>query len=172
MNKNIEYNEKISSDRLKIISVEGHLIGEMTKKEALKIAYEKEMDLVVCAPTATPPVAKICYLDKYLFELNKKEKQMKKTTKQVELKKIKIGINIDQNDLKTKIKHAREFFDEGNSVMFFTKLRKKEMPKSSNGILSLKKIAESLSDVAAPLKEPALDRNTISLTLKAVSKKK
>jgi translation initiation factor IF-3 len=172
MNKTVEYNEKISSGILKVIGSNGQLLGEMTKHEALKIAEELSLDLVVCSPSAIPPVAKLCQIDKYLFEQNKKEKQIKKNTKQMELKKIKIGINIDQNDLKTKLKHAKEFLENGNMVMFFIKLRKKEISKAEAGKLALKKIAEDMSDISTIAKDSILEKTTISLSLRPNKKQK
>ncbi|MFN9111357.1 MAG: translation initiation factor IF-3 [Bacteroidota bacterium] len=169
--KSVEYNENIKSSILKVISEDGKLLGELSKKDALKIAEEKEMDLVVFVQTAQPPVAKLCYLDKYLFEKNKKEKLIKKNTKQIELKKIKIGLKIDYNDLNTKMKQAKKFIEEGNMVCFFMKFRRKELVNAQTGLNVLQKSADSLADIAQITKEVSLEKNTASLTLKPIGKK-
>jgi len=169
--KSVEYNEKIKSDILRVIDENGNLVGDLSKADALKLAEEKELDIVVYSASATPPVAKLCLLDKYLFNLSKKEKQIKKNTKQMELKKLKIGVNIDVNDCNTKLKQAKKFIDEGNMVSFFMRFKKKEMPKTEAGIKLLYDMASKLGNVEVT-KDVSMEKNVATLTIKPGSKKK
>ena len=92
------------------------MLGIMTPNEALKIAEENELDLVMIAPTATPPVCKIMDYGKYKFEEMKKEKEAKKKQKTIEIKEIRISPNIDQHDFEFKAKNAISFLKSGNKV--------------------------------------------------------
>jgi translation initiation factor IF-3 len=169
--KSIEYNEKIKSNIIKLIDENGQMIGEITKAEALKIAEERELDVVICAATAVPPVAKLCHLDKYIFEQTKKEKENKKNNKQMEFKKIKIGIHIDQNDLKTKLRQAEAFLEDRNQVTFFMRFKRKDFPNAEKGMEILKQAAMKLENVGQISKEVSMEKNVASLILQPVKKK-
>ena len=86
----------------------------MSASQALKIAESKNLDLVKIAPTAKPPVCKIMDYGKYRFEKAKKEKEARKNQKIVEIKEIRLSLNIDTHDFETKINHARKFIAPRN----------------------------------------------------------
>ena len=81
-------------------------MGIMSPRDALKMAIDKDLDLVKVAPQAKPPVCKILDYGKYRFEMQKKEKEAKKNQKVVELKEIRLSLNIDTNDFNTKVNQA------------------------------------------------------------------
>lgn len=84
--------------------------------EALKIAQEKNLDLIEIAPTANPPVCKIMDLGKYRYEIEKKERSASKKTHKIETKNIRISLGISQHDLELKAKKASEFLEKGNKI--------------------------------------------------------
>ena len=88
-------------------------MGILPLKDALKAAYDRDLDLVNIAPTAQPPVCKIMDYGKYRFEQTKREKEAKKNQKVVEIKEIRLGLSIDTHDFETKVKHALRFLGEG-----------------------------------------------------------
>jgi translation initiation factor IF-3 len=148
MNKIIEYNEKIKSDILRLIDNNGEFLGIFDKKICLAKADEYELDLILIAPKADPPVAKLGDFQKYKFDLNKKEKLNKKNAKIISLKQIKIGVTIDKHDLENKIKSARKFIEGGDKVSFFMRFRRKQIPLIDSGLKKLNEIANTLSDIA------------------------
>ncbi|MCD7773220.1 MAG: translation initiation factor IF-3, partial [Ruminococcus sp.] len=96
-------NEAVTGKELRIIDNEGNQLGMMSAREALEIAYEKDLDLVEIAPNAKPPVCKIMDYGKYLFEQSKREKEAKKNQRVVEVKEVRMSSTIDTHDFQTKV---------------------------------------------------------------------
>ena len=95
-------NEQIRAKELRVISDNGEQLGIMSSREALAIAEERDLDLVLIAPNAKPPVCKIMNYGKYCFEQAKKAKENKKKQKTMEIKEIRLSLNIDVHDFDTK----------------------------------------------------------------------
>lgn len=109
--KEMQINEQIRDREVRVISSTGEQLGIMSAKDALKKAEEKNLDLVKIAPTAKPPVCKIMDYGKYRFEQAKREKEARKNQKVVEIKEIRLSLNIDTHDFQTKVNHAEKFFE-------------------------------------------------------------
>ena len=92
-----------------VVSEDGEQFGIITRAEALAIAEEKGLDLVLISPDAKPPVAKVMDYSKHRYEIEKKKKEAKKNQKKVDIKEIKFSCKIAENDVAYKVKHAREF---------------------------------------------------------------
>lgn len=120
----------------------------MSSRDAQRLADEKNLDLVKIAPTATPPVCKIMDYGKYRFEQAKREKEAKKNQHIVELKEIKLSLNIDVADFNTKVRHAIRFLQEGNKVKAFIRFRGREMGHPEIGHEVMKRFAEACAEVA------------------------
>ena len=120
----------------------------MSARDAQKIAYEKDLDLVKIAPQAKPPVCKIVDYGKYRYEMARKEKEAKKKQKTMEIKEVRFSPNIDTNDLNTKINMARKFISHGDKVKVTLRFRGRELAhvEQTKGILD--EFAEQLSDIA------------------------
>ena len=101
--KELEINEQIRDKEIRLIGADGAQMGIMSPRDALRMAIDKDLDLVKVAPQAKPPVCKILDYGKYRFEMQKKEKEAKKNQKVVELKEIRLSLNIDTNDFNTKV---------------------------------------------------------------------
>lgn len=114
--KEMQINEQIRDREVRVISSTGEQLGIMSAKDALKKAEEKNLDLVKIAPTAKPPVCKIMDYGKYRFEQAKREKEARKNQKVVEIKEIRLSLNIDTHDFQTKVNHAEKFLKAGNKV--------------------------------------------------------
>ena len=132
-------------------------MGVLSLNEALDLAFEKQLDLVLVAPNNNPKVCKIMNYGKYKFEQSKKEKEAKKKSRAFELKEIRITPNIDNHDLEFKIKNAQKFLEDGNKVRFTVRFRGREMNYLKQGEEVLNNIITSLQDIAVPEKKPILE---------------
>ena len=113
----LEINEQIRDKEIRLIGADGAQMGIMSPRDALKMAIDKDLDLVKVAPQAKPPVCKILDYGKYRFEMQKKEKEAKKNQKVVELKEIRLSLNIDTNDFNTKVNQAAKFLQQGSAAV-------------------------------------------------------
>ncbi|MCR5523740.1 MAG: translation initiation factor IF-3 [Clostridia bacterium] len=143
-----QINEEIRDKEVRLISEEGEQLGIMSAAQALKLAEEKNLDLVKIAPMATPPVCKIMDYGKFRFEKAKKEKEAKKNQKIIETKEIRLSLNIDTHDFETKINHARKFVADGNKLKVSIRFRGREMAHPENGLVIMKRAEEALEEVA------------------------
>ena len=107
--QDLPINEQIRAREVQIIDAEGNKIGPVSINEALDMAYDKKLDLVLVAPNAEIPVCKLMNYGKYKFEQSKREKEAKKKQKTFELKEIRITPNIEDHDFGFKCKNARKF---------------------------------------------------------------
>ncbi|MGC9033602.1 MAG: translation initiation factor IF-3 [Thermosulfidibacteraceae bacterium] len=150
-------NEQIRFQEVRLIGPDGSQIGIISSKEALEKAREMGLDLVLVAPNANPPVCKIMDLGKYKYELKKKAKEAKKKQKIILVKELRLRPKIEEHDYKVKLKHAREFIEEGNKVRVVLRFKGREIAHSEAGLELLKRFANDLSDIAIVEKEPEPD---------------
>lgn len=143
-------NKQIRAPKVRLISPDGEQIGLVTVYEALDKAAEYGLDLVEIAPNATPPVCKIIDYGKFRYDQTKKEKESKKTQHQIKVKEVKIKPNIDEHDMSTKTRHARDFISKGNKVKITCMFRGREMAHPEIGKKVVQKMCEELEDIAAP----------------------
>ncbi len=120
----------------------------MSARDALKLAEEKSLDLVKIAPQAKPPVCKIIDYGKYRFEQSKRDKEAKKNQKVIELKEIRLSLNIDSHDFETKRKQAEKFLKGGNKVKVSIRFRGREMGHPELGTGIMQRFAEEIAETA------------------------
>ena len=162
-------NEQIKANKVQVIDEQGEKRGVMGIHDALDLAYEKKLDLVLVAPNAEIPVCKIMNYGKYKFEQSKKEKEAKKKQKIFEIKEIRITPNIEQHDFEFKLKNAQKFIEDGNKVKITVRFRGREVNNSKAGENVLNKFIEKLEDVATVEKKPKLEgRNMFTILAKKV----
>ena len=152
--KEMQINEQIRDREVRVISSTGEQLGIMSANDALKKAEEKNLDLVKIAPTAKPPVCKIMDYGKYRFEQAKREKEARKNQKVVEIKEIRLSLNIDTHDFQTKVNHAEKFLKAGNKVKVSIRFRGREMAHPELGLTSMEKFAEACSEFSS-IEKPA-----------------
>jgi translation initiation factor IF-3 len=158
-------NEEIKAKEVRVIGLEGDPIGVMSPEAALKIAYDQGYDLVLMAPQAQPPVARMMDYGKYRFECEKKEKEAKKKQQVIELKEIQLSCRIDTHDFETKARHAQKFLESGNKVRVVMRLKGREMSHMAIGQEIMDKFQQSCSEFGAVDKAPVLDGRFMSVTL-------
>ena len=159
---------RVREDRL--IDDEGNQKGIVPTLEALKLAKEKDLDLVEVSPNANPPVCKILDYGKYRFEQEKKLRDAKKNQKVLKLKEIRMQPKIGSGDLDTKAKHVQEFLDEGDKVKVTIRFRGRELAHTELGYDVLKEVLKRLTSAYVVEKQPAMDGKTMSMTISAKAK--
>ena len=137
----------------------------MPGKKALELAEQKNLDLVKIAPQATPPVCKIIDYGKYRFEQSKREKEQRKNQRIVEIKEVRLSLNIDTHDFDTKKNHAARFISEGNKVKASIRFRGREMGHPELGLEIMNRFAEAMSEVANVERQPKLEGRTMLMFL-------
>lgn len=160
-----EINEEILDKELRVISDTGEQLGIMSAEEALKLAEEKELDLVKISPAAKPPVCKIMDYGKFRFEQSKREKEAKKNQRVMEVKEIRMSPGIGDNDLNTKLKSAQKFLADGDRVKVSIRFRGREMAHTNIGEVILRDFAAKCSEIANLDKEPKLEGRNMSMFL-------
>ena len=158
-------NGQIREKEVQVIDENGEKVGVLPINKAIELAEEKDLDLVLVAPNATPAVCKIMNYGKYKFEQAKKEKESRKNQKAVEVKEIRVSSNIGEHDFNFKSKNARSFLESGNKVKFTLRFRGRELNNVKAGEAILNKFAESLEDISTVEKRPFLEGKTMFIIL-------
>lgn len=141
-------NDGIRAHEMMIIDDNGNKLGLKTKQEAMKIAEDANLDLVLVAPNAKPAVAKILDYGKYRFNQQKKDREARKKQKIVSVKEIRLSPTIDTNDFNTKLKNAQKFLDKGEKVRVSIRFKGRAITHKEIGRTVLNKMADALSDIA------------------------
>jgi translation initiation factor IF-3 len=145
-NKDLLINEEIRDKEVRLVGPEGEQLGIFSVADAMRIAGEKDMDLVKIAPQATPPVCKVMDYGKHKFEQAKREKEARKNQKVIELKEIRLSLNIDVHDFDTKLKNAIKFLSAGDKLKVSIRFRGREMAHPENGQKLMKRFAEDIEE--------------------------
>ena len=143
----------------------------MSAKEALALAEKSNLDLVKIAPNATPPVCKIMDYGKFRFEQAKREKEAKKNQKVMEIKEVRLSLNIDTGDFNTKVNHALRFLRDGNKVKVSIRFRGREMAHTELGIDVMQRFAEACSETGSVEKAAKLEGRSMLMFLVPKSSK-
>ena len=158
-------NEEIRDKEVRLIDEKGEQLGIVKIEHALRIADEKELDLVKIVPNANPPVCKIMDYGKFRFEQAKREKEARKNQHVVEIKEVRMSPGIDVGDFNTKLKNAQKFIADGNRVKVSVRFRGREMAHTDIGRDLLVRFAESVAEVANLDKEPKMEGRSMSIFL-------
>ena len=160
-----QINEEILDKEVRLIGDQGEQLGIMSAQEALKIAVERELDLVKIAPGSNPPVCKVMDYGKFRFEQAKKEKEAKKNQRVIEIKEIRMSPGIGENDFNTKLKNGQKFLTDGDRVNVSVRFRGSEMAHTEIGEQLLKDFAAKCADIANLDKNPKLEGRNMSMFL-------
>ena len=164
-NKELQINEEIRDKELRIIDSDGSQLGFMSSTQALELAESKNLDLVKIAPQASPPVCKIMDYGKYRFEQAQREKEAKKNQRVVDIKEIRLSLNIDVHDFNTKLNHAKKFIKNGDKVKVSIRFRGREMGHPELGYDTMNKFADAISEVANVEKAAKLEGRNMLMFL-------
>ena len=150
-------NDDIRATELRCNVDGGESLGIVSTDEAMEKANELGLDLVLIAPDAKPPVAKIMDYGKFKYQEEKKLKEQRKNQTKIDVKEIKLSVKIADNDISYKVKHAREFLEQGKHVKFRVFLRGREMAHPEAGKAVLLKVWPMVEDLGVMDKPPRFE---------------
>ncbi|MGY0372569.1 translation initiation factor IF-3 [Clostridium sp. JNZ J1-5] len=164
MKKEFIINEEIREKEVRLIGSEGEQLGVVNTKEALKLAEEKELDLVMIAAAANPPVCRIMDYGKYLYEQTKKVKEAKKNQKIVNIKEIRLSPTIEEHDIEIKANRAKKFLQDEDKVKVTVRFRGREADYSYKGKSILDLFVTKIEEVGVVEKPAKLEgRNMVMI---------
>ncbi|MBP9989153.1 MAG: translation initiation factor IF-3 [Ruminococcus sp.] len=169
--KETQINEAIRDKEVRVIDTDGNQLGVMPVEEAMKLAEERNTDLVKIAPQAKPPVCKIMDYGKYRFEQSKREKEAKKNQRIIEVKEVRLSLNIDTHDFETKANQAIKFLKNGNRVKVSIRFRGREMAHPENGLVTMSDFADAVSEYGTVEKSAKLEGRQMLMFIAAKSSK-
>lgn len=164
-------NEEIGAPEVRVLDSTGAPLGILPRREALRIATERELDLVEIAPQANPPVCKIIDYGKFVYEQQKREKQQKKTQTQTTLKEVRFKAGTDTHDFDFKTRHAREFLEDGHKVKATVMFKGREILHKELGEVLLQKFIDALADVSKVDQPMRMEGRFLGVMLAPESKK-
>ncbi len=148
-----------------MIDDQGTMIGVISLDEALRLAEEKNLDLVEISPNAVPPVARIMDYGKYRYELQKRTKDNKKKQKTMQVKEIRLSTFIEEHDIQVKAKTASKFLKDGDKVKVSLRFRGRERDYVNKGRDVMNAFAEAVSDVGNVDKAPNMEGRSLTMFL-------
>ncbi len=141
-------NERIRAKELRLIGKDGEQIGVVAREEAMRMAEQAEMDLVLVSPNAKPPVARIADVGKMRYEQQKREREQRRNQKVVNVKEIRLSPTIDDHDFDTKLRQARGFIEDEDKVKVSIRFRGRAITHKDLGRDVLDRFAEGMNDIA------------------------
>jgi translation initiation factor IF-3 len=164
-NNQPQINERIRFPQIRVIDTDGGQLGIITPREAMAIANEKELDLVLVSDKADPPVCRIMDYGKFKFEQEKKAREARKKQHTAEVKEVKMHYNIDNHDYNVRIAHAKRFLNDGNKVKATVMFRGREIQHSNLAENLLNRMASDLEEFAEVQQAPKREGRNMMLLL-------
>ncbi|XP_057967606.1 translation initiation factor IF3-4, chloroplastic [Malania oleifera] len=149
----------IRSASVRLIDEQQNMVGVMSKSEALQMAEDAELDLVILSPDADPPVVRIMDYSKYRYEQQKKKKGQQKKANRMDLKELKMGYNIDSHDYSVRLKAAKKFLKDGHKVKVIVNLKGRENEFRNIAVELIKRFQNDVGEVATEESKNFRERN-------------
>lgn len=156
-------NERIRAREVRLIDENGVQLGVMPARDALRVARERDLDLIEVAPNAQPPVCRIMDYGKHKYQQAKRDREARKKQRGTDLRLLRIKPQIGAHDLEIKLRKLRELLAEGNKVRISVRFRGREMRRPELGTELMKQIGQQLADVAQMEGEPRLEGRIMSI---------
>ncbi len=164
---NAQINENITYQQIRLINENGEMVGIVKTKDALAMAYESDLDLVLISCDSEYPVCKILDYGKYKYAMQKKKIEAKKKQKTIDIKEIQLRPSIGDNDLNVKCRAAERFLKSGDKVKLVLRLRGRETGKQELGLSVINKVIDFVSEYAKEESAPKVDGQSIIVILVA-----
>lgn len=158
-------NEGIRAREVRLIGSDGSQLGIKTRQEALDLAANANLDLVLVAATAKPPVCRIMDYGKFKYEQQRKDREARKNQKVITTKEIRLSPTIEENDFNTKLKNARKFLEKGDKVKASIRFRGRAITHSQIGKTVLEKLAKECEDLSTVETSPKMEGRSMFLIL-------
>ncbi len=168
---NVNINEKIRAREVRLIDVNGEQLGVKSRNEALDIAANANLDLVMVAPNAKPPVCRIMDYGKYRYEQQKKDKEARKNQTTIKIKEVRLSPGIEEHDFNTKLRNARKFLTKGDKVKASVRFRGRAITHKELGQDVLERMAEECKDVAQIETRPKMEGRNMFMMLTPLNEK-
>lgn len=153
----VRVNERIHAREIRVIGENGEQIGVLPANEGLRLAKERNLDLVEVAPKAKPPVCRIMDYSKYKYDQEKKERLARKRQRVIHIKEIRLKPNIEEHDYQTKLRHLKRFLKRGDKAKVTLVFRGREMAHVDVGRQLMNRIMEDLSEIGEAERPPVLE---------------
>lgn len=164
-------NEEINLPKVRLIGSNNEQLGIMSSREALAIAEEQNLDLVLMSPNAEPPVCKIIDYGKFKFDQAKKLKEQRKAQKTVDIKEIQLSMTIEKHDIEVKAKHAQKFLSSGDKVKVTIRMKGRQQARPEIGIEVMNTFFEVVKDFGLIEKAPEIMGRNIFMVLAPIKTK-
>lgn len=171
-NKFYRTNQYIQAEKVRVIDEKAKQLGVMSLQEALEKTREARLDLVEVAPKAVPPVCKIIDFKKFKYLEAKKEKEERKKNKRTELKEIRLGLFMAENDFNFRLNHAVKFLKEGHKVKISLKFKGRQNMRKDLGAQLMQKVLAKMSSFAQVDIEPKIVGQKAEMILSPLKTKK
>jgi translation initiation factor IF-3 len=158
-------NEEINAREVVVITDTGENLGVQDLKTAIKLASQKNYDLVCVAPNATPPVCRYMDYSKYRYEQQRRAREAKKNQKIISLKEIRLSPGIDKHDFDTKVRNGRKFLTDGDKLKVTLRFRGRMVEYAANARTVFDRFASELDEVATIEQQPILDGRSLIMML-------
>lgn len=163
INRNVNINEGIREKEIRLSAGEDSRI--LSTREALELARESDMDLVMISPNATPPVCKIMDYNKFLYEQSKKQKEAKKNQKVVDIKEVRLSATIEDHDIEIKANNAKRFLNDGDKVKVSIRFKGRQNNYTSMGTKVFDAFMAKIEDAGVIEKSPQLEGKNMFMVL-------
>ena len=167
-NKDLPINDEIRASEVRVIGTNNEQLGVMKLDDAKAYAYNNNVDLVMIAANAQPPVCRAIDYGKFCFERDKREKEAKKKQVVVKVKEVQLSCRIEKHDFETRVNHAKKFLSEGNRVKAVVRFKGREMTHMELGREVIEKFVEACQGFGAADKNPVLEGRFMSVTVSPV----
>jgi translation initiation factor IF-3 len=161
----VSVNEGIRAREVRLIGPDGSQLGIKSRQEALDLATNANLDLVLVAPAAKPPVCKIMDYGKFKYEQQRKDREARKNQKVITTKEIRLSPTIEDNDFNTKLRNARKFLEKGDKVKASIRFRGRAITHSQIGKTVLEKLAKECEDLSTVETHPKMEGRSMFLIL-------
>lgn len=158
-------NQQIGPTQLRVLDEANKQIGVLSRAEALAKAQELGLDLVEIAPTAKPPVCKIIDFKKFRYLEEKRERELRKKTKQGGLKELRLGPFMSENDIQVRIERGREFLKDGHKLRLAVKFAGRQITHPEFGWQLIHRLIKELEEYGTVEREPKLEGKVLATTL-------
>jgi translation initiation factor IF-3 len=158
-------NAAIQAPQLRVIDSDGKQLGILPRREALRLADDRELDLVEVAPNADPPVAKLMDYGKYQYEKAKREREARKSRKEIEVKEVRLRPKTDEHDINFKVRQARSFLKSGAKVKVRMRFRGREIYNLDVAKQQFDRFVSELEDVAVVEQRPSFEGRTMLMIM-------
>lgn len=160
-----QINERIRFPNIRVIGIEGEQLGIMTPAEALSVAEEEELDLVLVSESAKPPVCRIMDYGKYKFEQEKRAREARKKQHNADLKEVKMRYKIEEHDYQVRVNNAERFLKSGDKVKATVTFRGREVQHTDLAEKLLQRMADDLGEFAEVQQRPKREGRNMMMIL-------